>query len=221
MHIAEGHLSASSLQPPEKELEGISIYEKEIFIRHAFQSNPTLGCELLFNRYYSVLCSHVARFVYSKEVAEDIVGQVFCRFWENKIYLKVNSSYRAYLFTSVRNSALNYLKRGFGQKKREELAHLEDQLISFTDPYLILQADELNKRIEKAILSLPLKCQMVFLMSRMEGKKNTEIAAALNISIKAIEKHISKALGKLKVILSNEYMGILFLIFLIQFAVSV
>ncbi|MHB1921158.1 MAG: RNA polymerase sigma-70 factor [Chitinophagaceae bacterium] len=220
MHVAESHLSVSSLQPPEKDKEVISIYEKEIFIRHAFQSNPTLGCELLFNRYYSVLCSHVARFVYSKEVAEDIVGQVFCRFWENKVYLKINTSYRAYLFTSVRNSALNYLKSGFGQKKRLDLTQFEEQLISTNDPYRILQADELNKRIEKAILTLPLKCQMVFLMSRMEGKKNTEIAAALDISLKAIEKHISRALNKLKSILSNEYMQILFIIFLIQFQFS-
>ena len=83
--------------------------DDEIFIKQAFKSSPEEGCELLFRRYHRALCSHAVRYVYSKEVAEDIVSDVFCKFWKNQSYESVTSSYRFYLFRSVRNEAYSYL----------------------------------------------------------------------------------------------------------------
>jgi len=77
-----------------------------------------------------------------------------------------------------------------------------------------MQADELNKLIEKTIQSLPAKCQLVFLMSRLEGKKNLVISGELNISVKAIEAHITKALDRLRRILQQDYISILVLYFI-------
>jgi hypothetical protein len=90
-------------------LEGGLVNDKEIFIKNTFSKDPGLGCELLFKRYYSVLCSHSVRYVYSKSIAEDIVAEVFTSFWEKKAFENIQSSYRAYLFSMVRNSSLNYL----------------------------------------------------------------------------------------------------------------
>ena len=50
--------------------------DSELFIRRAFEHNPANGYELLFKRYYGPLCSHAARFVYDRQVAEDIVIDV-------------------------------------------------------------------------------------------------------------------------------------------------
>ena len=74
------------------------FHDAELLIRKAFEQNPQRGCELLFRRYHKVLCSHAVRFVYSKELAEDLVSEVFCRFWKTKAYLSVTTSYRMYLF---------------------------------------------------------------------------------------------------------------------------
>jgi RNA polymerase sigma-70 factor (ECF subfamily) len=60
--------------------------DDEIFIKKALQSNPKYGCELLFRKYYKPLCNHAIRYVYSKEIAEDLVSDVFYKFWKNESY---------------------------------------------------------------------------------------------------------------------------------------
>jgi len=183
---------------------GIMMQDKELFIRHAFTGDPSTGCELLFKSYYGVLCSYAVRFVYSKEVAEDIVGEVFYRFWEKEVFTYITTSYRAYLFSAVRNSALNYVKKEFVLRPVHYTA-ATDASNTPPDPFNILQAEELKKIIERTVHALSRKCQLVFLMNRVEGKKYTEIAAELNISVKAVEAHISKALDILRKVLQKEY----------------
>jgi RNA polymerase sigma-70 factor (ECF subfamily) len=146
-------------------------------------------------------------------MAEDIVSEVFTSFWEKRSFENIQSSYRAYLFSMVRNRSLNHLKKEFG-KKPLAVTEAEMDLAVNEDPAQILQADELNKLIEKTIQSLPAKCQMVFLMSRLEGKKNVTISGELNISIKAIEAHITKALDLLRRTLQQNYVSVLVLYFI-------
>jgi RNA polymerase sigma-70 factor (ECF subfamily) len=173
--------------------------DSEIFIRETFKQNPHKGYELLFRRYYRALCSHAVRFVYSKEVAEDIVGDVFLVLWKNKVYDKINTSFRAYLYASVRNRALNYLQWEF--KKEVDIDTLsennQNQIFEET-PQTMLQFDELFQKIENSITALPPQCQRVFLMSRFENKKNREIADELEIALKTVEAHIMKALAQMR-----------------------
>jgi RNA polymerase sigma-70 factor (ECF subfamily) len=193
--------------------EGGLVNDREIFIKNTFSKDPALGCELLFKRYYGMLCSHAVRYVYSKSIAEDIVSEVFTSFWEKRSFENIQSSYRAYLFSMVRNRSLNFIKREFG-KGQSTVLDSEMDFAANEDPALILQADELNKLIEKTIQSLPAKCQLVFLMSRLEGKKNIVISGELNISVKAIEAQITKALDRLRKTLQQDYLSILILYFI-------
>lgn len=71
----------------------------ELFIRRAFETDAERGYALLFKRYYGLLCSHAARFVYARDIAEDIVGEVFSQFWQPQRHRSVTTSFRAYLFT--------------------------------------------------------------------------------------------------------------------------
>jgi RNA polymerase sigma-70 factor (family 1) len=178
--------------------------DRELFIRNEFSRDPVMGCKLLFKRYYGVLCSHVVRFVYSRQIAEDIVSDVFCRFWEKQAYRHITCSYRAYLFAAARNAAINHLKKEFG-RGTVDADDFAETLPAATDIRLSLQADELNKLIEKTVGALPPRCQEVFLMSRLEGKKNAEIARALQLSIKGVEAHITRALERLRKALKEQY----------------
>jgi RNA polymerase sigma-70 factor (ECF subfamily) len=82
---------------PECENKDRVAQDKEFFIRKTFEDNPEKGVELLFKFYYRPLCSHAARYVYSKELAEDLVGEVFERFWQKQLYAQVSTSFQAYL----------------------------------------------------------------------------------------------------------------------------
>jgi RNA polymerase sigma-70 factor (family 1) len=170
--------------------------DKELFIRRTLDEDPVKGYELLFRNYYLPLCSHAARFVYNNEVAEDLVSDVFLNVWNGKLHNQIKTSFRAYLFTAVRNKCLSYLKWEFEKENAEVLP--DDSVSLDLLPDRIMEFDDLYLQIEKSINSLPPQCQKVFLMSRSEGKSYHEIALKLNISSKAVEAHVSKALTFLR-----------------------
>lgn len=171
------------------------IIDSEVLVQKTFNTDSREGCSLLFRLYYAPLCSHAIRFVYSKQVAEDIVAEVFYRFWDGRIFQKINTSYRAYLFKSVRHSAYNYVKFKLSRNSPGEKFVVDHNA---SDPCEILQYDELYQLLDETINSLPQQCKKVFLLSRMENKRYHDIAAELDISVKAIEAHISKALRILR-----------------------
>ena len=177
------------------------IIDAEVLLQQTFKTDPRQGCSLLFRLYYPSLCSHVIRFVYSKQVAEDIVADVFCRFWDNRIFQHITTSYRAYLFKSVRHSAYNYIKFQLARNSQKQKSGKDE---SGSDPSEILQYDELYQLLDKSINALPQQCKRVFLLSRMENKSYQVIAAELGISIKAIEAHISRALRILRKKIGSE-----------------
>lgn len=169
------------------------VIDAELLLRETFNTDPRQGCALLFRLYYAPLCSHLIRFVYSKQIAEDIVAEVFCRFWDERIFQRINTSFRAYLFKSIRHRAYNYVKFELSRKAGEKFSADPG-----SDPCVIMQYDELYQMLERTINALPPQCKRVFLMSRMENKAYHDIAVELNISVKAIEAHISKALRILR-----------------------
>lgn len=180
------------------------LLNNEAIIRQVLREDPEKGFGMLFKRYYSPLCNHAARLVYSKQIAEDIVSDIFLNFWKKKLYETVSSTFRAYLYTAVRNSAYNHLKGEFNEKllvrgETETAAgYMED-----SDPQKILLLNELAGKIERAIGHFSPQCQKVFLLSRYEGKKNREIAMELQIRLKTVEAHMMKALAILKKTLSD------------------
>ena len=178
-----------------------TLIDHESIIRTALKNHPDKGFEMLFKSYYKPLCNHAVRFVYSKEIAEDVVSEVFVNFWKKKHYENVTISYRAYLYQAVRNTIYNHLKSEFGKKNNYGL-YIDnvgkDKELEFDTPQRILLFDELYQKIEQSVIDFPPQCQKVFLLSRFEGKKNREIAEELNIKIKTVEAHMMKALSMMK-----------------------
>jgi RNA polymerase sigma-70 factor (ECF subfamily) len=187
--------------------------DSELLIRKAFETDVKKGCELLFRRYYQTLCSYVAGLVYSRQVAEDIVAEVFCRFYENRTYQYITTSYRAYLFTGVRSKSLNHLQREFGKSRQTTSVYEQDVISQLSEPDQLLQYDELYLKIEATIHLLTPAVQKVFLLSRFEGKKNSVIAKELQLSVKTVEAHITKALHLLNKALSSQLLMVLICIY--------
>ena len=199
----EQHNRAKVLEMPKgfQELQprGGVVAHSEEEIRHIMTLNPVMGYELLYKKYFQALCNHVCRFVCSIEVAEDIVSEVFAKFWQQRVFETINYSFRAYLYASVRNKAMDYLKKGHVlQECLVEETPENDQYIDGNDPQQILLMDELFSKVVKTVGALPGQCRRVFILSRFEGKKNKDIAMELDIKLKTVEAHMMKALSVLR-----------------------
>jgi len=168
--------------------------------------------EFIFKKYYQRLCFYARKFVDDDTIAKDIVQDVFMNLWDSNEIIQMEIVLRAYLFKSVFNRCLNHL----GHKKmadrhhekiNRELRQLEIDYYNSSDNQEH-SLFELELKIDTAIESLPPQCRNVFEMSRFRGLKNREIAEELDISIKVVEKHISKALVTLRENLI-EYLSLL------------
>lgn len=173
------------------------IRDAEILIRRALGENFDQGVELLFRCYYVPLCNHAVRYVSSKEIAEDIVSEVFSSCYTNKAFADVKSSYRAYLFTAVRNRAFNYVR--FELNRSVSLENAEPVPIGAgQQPDELTHYEEMYHDVETAIEHLPPKRRSIYIMHRIEGKKQEEIARELNISLKTVKEHMYQALLQIR-----------------------
>lgn len=193
----------------EEGTNAVKLISDEYLIQQEFIKSPTKGFELLFRKYYQNLCNQAIRFVYAKQVAEDIVSEVFAQFWQKSIFNDIKTSYRSYLYTAVRNRAYNYIKHELNKTAREpnslESIPISNTKSSLLKPDEILQLQELTTKIDRVIQKLPKQSRKAFQLHRLEGKKYSEIAKELDITVSAVERLISRALSKLKEQLKTEW----------------
>jgi RNA polymerase sigma-70 factor (family 1) len=178
--------------------------DSEMMLKKAFEMDLNQGMELLFHWYYRPLCSHAIRYVSSKEIAEDIVSDVYYQFSADQIFHNVQGSYRAYLFTSVRHKAFDYVRREM--KWSTSLQNADYVAIqSEQQPDHVTQYEELYSDVENAINTLPLKRRKIYVMHRFEGKKYQEIAAELNLSPRTVEAQMYQALKQVRKIIKAKW----------------
>ena len=171
----------------------------------------------LFGLYYVPLCYYARKFKLDTNEAEEVVQRIFLKLWENRDRILVEKSISAYLYQSVRNQSINFLKQKLvsskNQKKYERklrCANLFD-VISEENGSSVLLAQELEGQINSAIEALPEKCREIFLLSRKDNLSIKEIAEKLNISVNTVQTQISIALAKLRNILS-PYITVLIIV---------
>lgn len=164
---------------------------------------------VLFEKYYVPLCAYSRLFVGRKDIAEEIVSEIFFKIWETRKTLQISKSVKAYLFKAVYNNSLNYLR----QLKREEKLDDYFQNTSFENIGFASETDEATEhnlmpeiiagQIDRAVSQLPRQQQNAFRLKRFYGKKNKEVAEIMGLSIKTVEMHLSKAMLTLRTILKD------------------
>lgn len=167
--------------------------------------------ELLFRKYYVRLCGFANKYSNDPDEAKEVVQETFIKVWVGKNNINTEESLPAYLFKITQNNCLNRLRR-----KRIESKYIEIYKVVYIDfgeisPYEALLAEEINSNIQMILRDLPPKCKRVFELSRIEGLKYSEIAEILQISIKTVEAHMSKALQIMRHGL-REYIKVLIII---------
>ncbi|MCB0706618.1 MAG: RNA polymerase sigma-70 factor [Saprospiraceae bacterium] len=166
--------------------------------------------EQLFKSHFSYLCNFAKQYVQDADAAQDICQKVFIRLWEKRESMNPQQSIKSYLFTAVKNSSLNYIRDN--KKYRSQVLDIDCGNLDFAQETDYFAEDELRKRIESALNSLPEKCRLVFEMSRYQDKKYKEIAEELDIAQKTVEAHMSKAIKALKEKLQDYLISIILLI---------
>lgn len=161
----------------------------------------------LFRMYYSDLCTYAVRYVHSNNLAEDLVSETFYSLWKIRETLGEINNIKAYLFKSVHNNCLFYIR---SQKNKVRISDVDFSIIEESSPLerdvmhsLILK--ELTDQLDILIEKLPPQQQIVFRMKRFENKKSKEIAEELNLSVKTVEMHMTKATSFLKSKLKNIF----------------
>jgi RNA polymerase sigma-70 factor (ECF subfamily) len=154
--------------------------------------------EMVFNSYYKPLCGYANKYLDEFELAEEIVQEVYVKFWEKCHTIAEDSSIKSYLYRSVHNTCLNHIKhlKVRDNYKQFVIDKMEYDFIHFEENSE--NEFSLEKKIHDEIDSLPPQCQKIFKLSRFEGLKYQEIADHLGLSIKTIEVQMGKALRVLR-----------------------
>ncbi|KKB46818.1 RNA polymerase sigma-70 factor [Parabacteroides sp. HGS0025] len=177
--------------------------------------------EDIYLSYFSKMKYFALEYVIREEDAENIVQDVFTELWEKKEMLSMHINLVAYLFTTVKNRCLNHLRHKTIVQETATLIQ-EEYLITLRMNLNSLEAfdqnlfsdQDIEKLITRALDSLSPKCREIFVMSKIEGKKQKQIAAELNISINTVETQIGIAYKKLRTELKEHLLLFIFFLYL-------
>ena len=155
-------------------------------------------------------------FVKSKQVAEELVSDVFIKLWQIRTQLNAVDSLKLYLFGITKNFSLSYLARASKnlsiQLDEINLDEINiESVIEFKNPEDLCISKETIKDVMQAIQNLPPQCQIIFSLVKVEGLKYKEVAKLLNISVFTVRNQVAIATKKIEdALLQNPQFNILF-----------
>ena len=151
---------------------------------------------------YSDMIFRIAyQYLFNKYDAEDIVQEVFIAIWESDKKYNSYHGFRAFLYDSVKNRCLNYLKHQEVERRHAEIL-LQEQ--DEEDEDYRLMREEMYRALHRAVDELPERCRQVFKL-HLEGKKNEEIAQVLELSVETVKTQKKKAMYFLRERLGKSY----------------
>lgn len=167
----------------------------------AIQRGDTGAFESLFREYHPRLCNFAYRFAGSREIAEELVQETFMYVWQRRDTLDIRGSVSTYLFSSIRNAAVSFLRH----EKVVALHHAETTRL-FTpgggNAQQEMEANETASAVRASVARLPEGARMVFTLHREQGLTYREIGEVLGISPKTVDNQMGRALKALR-----KYLG--------------
>lgn len=188
-----------------------TYFSNDIELIRSLKSGDNKAYKFLLENYHKKLFTYALSLTNDHDLSEDIVQNTFINLWKNRANLKESFTVRNYLYRTVYNEFIDQYR------KQKKVTTLEKKYIDALTYVLENESDSnLSKAIalvKKEIEKLPPKCKKTFLLSKQEGLTNIEIAEYLNVSIKSVEAHITKAFRILRSKLEDKLDAMLFLLF--------
>ncbi len=150
----------------------------------------------LYNKYWAQVYNFTKLYITNKDIAEEIVQEVFIKIWDSKEMIRENESFKGLLFIVTRNFIFNVFRKNVNEDfyKLTVLSAMEESY----NPEEEVEARDLKAYIDLLIEQLPPQRRLIFNLSRKEYKTYREIAEQLSISEKTVENQISEALKYLR-----------------------
>ncbi len=168
------------------------------------EGNKELLTAQEFERAFDLYYDSVRNYLYYKcgqqELAEDVAQDAFVKVWETRDRIEKNSL-KAYLYTIAGNLLINQLKR---EQLKFKFLKLQPNKSDKVTPQYLLEMQEFDQKLQRALGNIPDGAREVFLMNRVDGLKYHEIGERLGLSMKAVEKRMSKALSILRLEIDNK-----------------
>lgn len=158
---------------------------------------------LLYRRHWEPLFITTVRVILNKEDAEDIVQEVFTSLWNRRTALNLTGPLGAYLHTSVKYKAINYIEKNITRRHYAQTLGKAAEASSPPSAEVLLRVKEVQQLVRTVIGNMPPKMREVFRLSRQEHLSHREIALRLDISEETVKKHIQNALQLLKTAMGN------------------
>jgi RNA polymerase sigma-70 factor (family 1) len=188
-------------------LKVIPAEEKQLVTR--IQNGDHAALKFLFTHYHTLLCRLASTLLKDPEQAKDVVQEVFIKFWRNRHNTKITTSLKAYLKRAVVNTSLNYLEQNKASLKLP--VEKADQQHSADHPDTPHEYQELVTKVDVAIQQLPVRTRTVFTLIRSDEMSYKEVSESLDISVKAVEKEMMKALRLLREAL-KDYLPVILIL---------
>lgn len=144
----------------------------------------------LYETYHQKLGSYIFRITESRELAEEVVQDVFLKIWQNRETLAPISNFNSYLFVISKNHALNCLKKLIKDKQYQTSLSDNDAVADIPDE---TEPNPFYSILDEAIDALPPQQKKVYLLSRHKRMKYAEIATALDLSHETVKKYLKLA----------------------------
>lgn len=160
------------------------------------QSGDQKAFEALYQRYWSEVYTMIYRRINDREVAKDIVQDIFVNLWRYRDQIIAKGSLAPLLNVTAKKQAISWYRKQSASKQRELLYHEDEELVAPSTTEL--ETKELKDMLDREIDNMPSNMQASFRLSRYENKSIKEIATELSLSEQTVRNNISMALDRLR-----------------------
>ena len=159
----------------------------------------------VYHHFYKKLLQFAFILTKNKEAAEELVEDVFIKFWKNKQNAEVIRNLKVYLYTAIKNTCLNYLSSKANESITKPFDAINIELSGPVCPDQLLIFQETFAKIKSAIETLPPRCKMIFKLIREDGLKYKEVAEILNLSPHTVDAQMTIAIRRIAFLVREEF----------------
>jgi RNA polymerase sigma factor (sigma-70 family) len=171
--------------------------DKELVDLFSNGGNPHYAFNLIVKKYQERLYWHIRKIVISHDDADDVMQNTFIKVWKGLPEFREESQLFTWIYRIATNESLTHLKK-LKSKYFLPIVDVEQKLSNSLESEPWFNGDELQKTLQKAILTLPEKQRIVFNMKYFDDMKYEEIGEILGTSVGALKASYHLAVKKIE-----------------------